>query len=462
MFKKEFIGRKRELTELNARYNGDKKEFGVIYGRRRIGKSALIKEFLADKNGVLFQAKKDNAYGNLRSFSYEVNKLVNLPKNYVFSGWEEAFDTILDYAKDKRFVLAIDEYPYIVEQDGSFPSILQEFVDRASENLFILISGSDVSLLKKEIQNHASPLYKRRTFEMLIAQLPYEEAVEFLSQYPNEIKCNYLALMSTFPYYLSAINPKLSFEDNIKNLLFNQYGTFFTLPDQLLSNSTKIQDVYNAILMAIAHRKRTNKEIADYIHEEDAKVAKYLLTLLDSELVIKCETFMGNKKTNYYEIGDPLLRFWYTFIFDNQERIKTNGERVFGELSEKIHQFICRGFEEVCRLYIQQMNINGELEEVFPKLQVYRVEKSKVGRSIELDGLSLMNNTLLVMESKYRTIPFNLEMLEHLKESVSVFSEKYKRRYYIFSKAVFADDVKALAGEDMKLYELNDLFFSGK
>ena len=79
----------------------------------------------------LFQAKKDNTYGNLRSFSYEVNKLVNLPKNYVFSGWEEAFDTILDYAKDKRFVLAIDEYPYIVEQDGSFPSILQEFVDRA-------------------------------------------------------------------------------------------------------------------------------------------------------------------------------------------------------------------------------------------------------------------------------------------------------------------------------------------
>ena len=131
-------------------------------------------------------------------------------------------------------------------------------------------------------------------------------------------------------------------------------------------------------------------------------------------------------------------------------------------MSEKIHQFICRGFEEVCRLYIQQMNINGELEEVFPKLQVYRVEKSKVGRSIELDGLSLMNNTLLVMESKYRTIPFNLEMLEHLKESVSVFSEKYKRRYYIFSKAGFADDVKALAGEDMKLYELNDLFFAGK
>lgn len=458
MFEKKFIGRKRELRELNARYEGHRKEFGVIYGRRRIGKSALMKAFLANKNGILFQAKKDNAYGNLRSFSYEINKLVNLPKNYVFSGWEEAFDAVLDYARGKRFVLAIDEYPYVVEQDGSFPSILQEFVDCADENLFVLISGSDVSLLKKEIQDHASPLYKRRTFEMAITQMPYEEAVEFLSQYSNEVKCNYLALMSTFPYYLSAIDPKLSFEENIKNLLFNQYGTFFTLPDQLLSNSTKVQDVYNAILMAIAHRKHTNKEIADYIHEEEAKVAKYLLTLLDSELVIKCETFMGNKKTNYYEIGDPLLRFWYAFIFDNQERIKTNGEMVFTELSESIRQFICRGFEEVCRLYVQQMNMNGGLQEVFPKLRVYRVEKSRLGRSVELDGLALANDTLLVMECKYRKIPFSLKMLNHLKESASVFAEKYKRKYYIFSKVGFTEEVKNLSDENIRLFELNDLF----
>lgn len=458
MLKKEFIGRKNELKELNLRYNSGRKEFGVIYGRRRIGKSALITRFLSNKNGILFQAKKDNAYGNLRSFSYELNKVLRYPKHYVFSSWEEAFDTVLEYAKKERFVLAIDEYPYIVEQDASFSSVLQAFVDRAAENIFILISGSDVSLLKKEIQDHASPLYKRRTFEMAITQMPYREAVEFLSNFPDETKCDYLALMSTFPYYLSAINPDLSFADNIKNLLFNQYGTFFTLPDQLLSNSTKVQDVYNAILTAIAHRKRTNKEIADYIHEEDSKVAKYLLTLLDSELVIKCETFMGNKKTNYYEIGDPLLKFWYTFIFDNQERIKTNGERVYQELKENIHQFICCGFEEVCRLYVQQLNIDGELSEVFPKLQTYRVEKSKLGRSVEIDGLALANDTLIVIECKYRTVPFNMEMLEHLKESSSVFAEKYKREYYIFSKAGFTTEVKQAEADNVKLLGLKDLF----
>ena len=167
---------------------------------------------------------------------------------------------------------------------------------------------------------------------------------------------------------------------------------------------------------------------------------------------------MGNKKTNYYEIGDPLLRFWYTFIFDNQERIKTNGERVYQEVKENIHQFICRWFEEVCRLYVQQLNIDGELKEVFPKVQTYKVEKSKLGRSVEIDGLALSNDTLLVLECKYRTIPFNMEMLEHLQESASVFAEKYKRKYYIFSKAGFTNEVKQAKGDNVKIYAMEDLF----
>lgn len=457
-----FIGREKELKELNNRYYSNRKEFGVIYGRRRIGKSILLSKFLEDKDGILFQAKNDNEYGNLRSFSYVINKFLNYPNNYVFQGWEEAFDAILDYAKDKRFVLAIDEYPYILKQDHSFSSILQEFVDKANDNLFILISGSDISMLKNEIKDHNPPLYKRRTFEMPIMQLPYDEALTFFSNIDDEIKCNYLSLFSTYPYYLSAINQNLSFDDNLKNLLFNQYGTFFTLPDQLLSNSTKVQDVYNSILLAIAHRKRTIKDISDYIHEESAKVAKYLSTLLDSEIVVKCETFMGNKKTNYYEISDTLLKFWYTFIFDNQERIKINGEKVYQEKEEQIKQFLSHGFEEVCRLYIQYLNEKGLLSEVFLKPQTYKVEKSKLGRSIELDGLSLSHNTLLIIECKYRSIPFDKTMLNHLIENTSVFPSKYQKEYYIFSKAGFTDDVKTLQDNTLHLIEFKELMNPNK
>ncbi|MDO5435315.1 MAG: ATP-binding protein [Clostridia bacterium] len=453
-----FVGRTRELQELENRFASGRKEFGVIYGRRRIGKSELIRHFLMSKKSLMFQAKKDNAYGNLRSFSYELNKQLGQPKGFVYSSWEEALDAVTEYAGEERFVLAIDEYPYIVEQDGSFPSVMQEFIDRSGENLFLLISGSDVSMLKNEIKDHASPLYKRRTFEMSIRQLPFREALGFLEGYENEVKCDYLALMSTFPYYLAAIDGSKSFDENIRNLMFNQYGTFFTLPDQLLSNATKVQDVYNAILMAIAHRRHTNKEIADYIHEEEAKVAKYMVTLLESELVIKNMTFMGNKKTLYYEIGDPLLKLWYRFIFDNQERIRTNGDKVYESMKNEIKTFICHGFEEVCRLYIDQMNMDCELPEVFEKPRVYRVEKSVLGRSVELDGLSLANGILLVMECKYRQTPFTKRMLEHLVESASVFPDKYRREYYLFSKNGFESGLQTDTEQNMHCFDLKRMF----
>ena len=453
-----FIGRKKELNELNFRFNNSKKEFGVIYGRRRIGKSTLINEFLKDKPNIFFQAKKDNMYGNLRSFSYEIDKLLDLPKSFVFSSMEEAFDSLIEYAKGKRFVIAIDEYPYIVNQDASFPSILQEAIDRAPENLFFLISGSDVGMLKNELEDHNSPLYKRRTFEMNVTKLKYSESLEYLKNVDNETKIKYLSFTSTYPYYLSAMDFDIPFEENIKRLLFNEYGTFFTLPDQLLSNSLNTQDVYNAILYAVSKRKRSNKEIAEYIHEDEAKVSKYIKTLLQSELLDKRETYNGNKKTVYYEIGDPMLRFWYMFIFNNMEKIRMNGEFVYNNLQEDIKQFICYGFEEVSRLYMDELNSKGLLGNIFAPFKPYKVEKSILNRSIEIDGLSNDDEKLIVMECKYRKEKFTLSMLKHLEESASVFPSKYNRVYYLFSKNGFDDEIKKMQSDKYHIVELDDMF----
>ena len=397
-------------------------------------------------------------YGNLRSFSYEIDKLLDLPKSFVFSSMEEAFDSLIEYAKGKRFVIAIDEYPYIVNQDASFPSVLQEAIDRAPENLFFLISGSDVGMLKKELEDHNSPLYKRRTFEMNVTKLKYSESLEYLKNVDNETKIKYLSFTSTYPYYLSAMDFDIPFEENIKRLLFNEYGTFFTLPDQLLSNSLNTQDVYNAILYAVSKRKRSNKEIAEYIHEDEAKVSKYIKTLLQSELLDKRETYNGNKKTVYYEIGDPMLRFWYMFIFNNMEKIRMNGEFVYNNLQEDIKQFICYGFEEVARLYMDELNSKGLLGNIFAPFKPYKVEKSILNRSIEIDGLSNDDEKLIVMECKYRKEKFTLSMLKHLEESASVFPSKYNRVYYLFSKNGFDDEIKKIQSDKYHIVELDDMF----
>lgn len=453
-----FIGRKEELNFLEAKYKNGKKEFGVIYGRRRIGKSALLAEFLKDKKSLFFQAKKDSIQGNLNSFSYEIDKVLNLPNKFVFGSFKEAFDALFDSVKDERFVVAIDEYPYIVKQNNSFPSIFQEIIDKAPNNIFFIISGSDISMLKEEIENHNSPLYKRRSFEMEIRKLKYEEVIPYLSNLNNEDKISYLSLTSLYPYYLNAINFNLSFEENVVSWLFNEYGAFFSLPDQLLSNSTHSQDIYNAILYAISKRHKTIKEISIFTNEEEAKIAKYMITLLSSELVDKRETYLGNKKTTYYEIGDPMLRFWFSFVYDNQERIKINGLLVFEGLKEEIRHFISFGFEDVSRLYMDYLNRKGYLGDVFSPFKKYKADKSKLGRSVEIDALSDNGKVLIVIECKYRNVLFDLPTFLHLQESASIFKEKLKREYYLFSKSGFTNSLMNEVKDNVHLISLKELF----
>ncbi len=416
----------------------------------------MLSEFAEGKSCVLFQAKRDSAYGNLCSFSYLLDKTLGLPLNYVFASYEEAFDSLRERTKGGRFLLIIDEYPYILEQEPSFSSTIQELYDRSGDNLFLILSGSDVSFLKEEIENHDSPLYKRRTFEMRVKKLSFIEAMAFLADLSVKTRCDYLSLFGPYPYYLASIDHKLSFASNVKRLLFDQYGPFFSLPDQLLSNSTKVQDVYNAILLAISHRRRSVKEISLYIREEEAKVSKYLSTLLKSEIVERRTAFMGSQKTAYYEISDSLLRFYFQFVFQEQERIRYNGEIVYKENEDKINGFICHGFEGVCSLYLEELNRKGELGTVFPQTKNFRADKSKLGRSIEIDGLSEANGSLLVMECKYGNCRFDKAMLNHLKESASIFSDDLKRLYCVFSRSGFEDDLKE--GDDLKLFDLDKMF----
>ena len=451
-----FLGRKNELEKLNRRYKGTRKEFGVIYGRRRIGKTELVKEFFKDKDGLFFQARRDTAYGNFRSFSYELDKLLGLPVSFIFPNWESAFDSLTEHFENRRFVLVVDEYPYIVSQNGSFSSLMQAFYDHAGDNLFLILPGSDVSFLKNEIQDHASPLCKRRTFEMELTRLGFDEAVSFFDGLDAETKCDFLSLTSSYPFYLFAIDKNKTFKENIRSLFFHQFGPFFDLPDQILSNSTNVQDVYNGILSSFAHRHYRVADIASDLPEDPAKVSKYLATLVHGEIIEKRQTFMGNQKSHYYVIADPMLRFCYIFIYEDQERIKGNGEAVFREKEEAIHDFVCRAFADTSTLYVEKLNREGILSKVYPRLQNFKVDQTKLGRSVELDGLAESGDSLLVMECKYRNIPFTNAMMEHLKESASIFSKKRAREYCIFSKSGFSKDF--LRQENVRCFDLNDMF----
>lgn len=458
-----FIGREEELRELNERFNSGRFEMGVVYGSRRIGKTSILKQFIKGKLAFYFQAKESNELDNRTAFSNKVNELIGVPYSFVYPTYSDGFDALLKYANSKPMVIVIDEIAFISQSDKGFLSELQYNIDHKFKEteIKLILSGSTISFMKDILKNKRGPLFQRSTFQMNVKKLVYSDALKFLEGLSIEEKFKYLSIFGERPFYLEMIDKSKSFEENIYNLLFNKFGNLIDAPDKVLPSASKDQNTYNTILKAIAHRKRTNKEIADYIGKETNYVASYLPKLVDNEIIEKRESFNKNQKMNYYEISDNLIRFWYRFVFDNRDEVLGDlGKVIYEDKAEEISLFISVGFEDIALSYLTEKNVKGELSYHYGVIRGYKVDNSKLGRSIELDGLAQgigkAKNRLLVAECKYRNKSLSLSVLEHLKESLSIFpSEHYD--IYLFSKSGFADDILALKDSSIHLVSLEDM-----
>lgn len=458
-----FIGRKEELAELSTRFDSGRFEMGVVYGSRRIGKTSLLKEFIKDKAAFYFQAKESSELDNRTAFSVEVNKVIGVPYSFVYPSYSDGFDALLKYADGKPFVIVIDEIAFISQSDKGFLSELQFNIDhkfKATE-VKLILSGSTISFMKDIIKDKTGPLFQRSTFQMHIKKLIYSDALAFLDGLSAEDKIRYLSIFGEHPFYLEMIDKSRSFDENVFNLLFSRFGNLIDAPNKVLPSASKDQNTYNTILKAIAHRRRTNKEIAEYIGKDPNYVASYLPRLIDNEIIEKRESFNRNQKMNYYEISDNLIRFWYRFVFDNREEIEQNmGKVIFDENLSDINLFISVGFEDVALSYLTERNVKGELGYYYEVIRGYKVDNSKLGRSIELDGLAKgigkAKNRLLVAECKYRNKALSLAVLEHVRESLSIFTAEHYD-IYLFSKVGFADDLLALNDPLIHLISITDM-----
>ena len=459
----DFIGRKEELAELNARFTSGRFEMGVVYGSRRIGKTTLLMEFSKNKFAFYFQAKESNELDNRTAFSTKVNKLIGVPYAFVYPSYSDGFDALLKYADGKPIVIVIDEIAFIAQSDKGFLSELQYNIDHKFKEteVKLILSGSTISFMKDILKNKRGPLFQRSTFQMHIKKLIYSDALTFLDGLSSEEKIQYLSIFGERPFYLEMIDKTKSFDENIFGLLFSRFGNLIDAPDKVLPSASKDQNTYNTILKAIAHRRRTNKEIAEYIGKDPNYVSVYLPKLVENEIIEKRESFNKNQKMNYYEISDNLIRFWYRFVFDNRDEILQDmGKVIYDESLEDIALFISAGFEDVALSYLTEKNINGELGYHYEVIRDYKVDNSKLGRSIELDGLAKgigkSKNRLLVVECKYRNKDLSLAVLEHLKESLTIFPAEYYD-IYLFSKSGFDDDILSLNDPSVHLISIEDM-----
>ena len=250
-----FIGREQELASLNKLYASDKFEFVVIYGRRRVGKTALINQFIKDKKAIYFMGVESNAKQNLENFSKNIMEYsTGVQVDTSFLSFQAALEYVFQLAEKERLILAIDEYPYVARSSKSLASTFQLLIDKCKDNskLMLILCGSSMSYMEDHVLAYKAPLYGRRTAQMKILSFDFVDTCRYFKNFSDEDKALIYGIVGGTPQYLLQMDDRLSVEDNIKNTFLNQTSSLFEEPENLLKQEVREPAIYNAIITAIA------------------------------------------------------------------------------------------------------------------------------------------------------------------------------------------------------------------
>ncbi len=389
-----FIDRDRELALLNKRYGSGKAELVFIYGRRRVGKTRLVKEFLKGKRGVYLLAKQTSVKENLTSFSRRISEALGdeLLKLSPLQSWDALFHYM---SRDDRIVFVIDEFPYLVELDPSLPSVLQYHWDEhmSSSKVFLILTGSTVSLME-ELMGPKSPLYGRRTGQIKVNPLDYFQARLFFSKYGTEDAVRAYSILGGTPAYLNLFRDSISLRENLINNL-RADSLLYSDAMFLLREEVREPHNYMAVLEAVASGYNRFGQIADVTGLGRSSLGKYLSVLQELGFLERL-TPIGSRKRGIYRIRDPYLRFWFRFIYPNQDLVEYGEvDRLVDLILKELDTYVGEVFEDVVAQLLRRMNYLGELPFRFSSLgKWWHGDK-------EFDLVALGKGKALIVEVKW-------------------------------------------------------------
>lgn len=461
-----FLCREKELSELNKKYDGNKFECIVIYGRRRVGKTSLINEFCKGKPTIFFSALNSNAKENLEALSQAIYQKDHEDASSapIYNSFDDAFTAITEISKSERLVFVIDEYPYLAKADSSISSRLQHLIDHIWEKgqIFLILCGSSMSFMENQVLGYESPLYGRRTAQYKIKALTYRDIVQFNPELTSEQQALIYGITGGIPHYINKLDVKNDLDEALMENLFNPSGYLFEEPENLLKQELREPAIYNSIISAVANGASRSNEISTKVGLESGICSKYIKVLLDLE-ILKKETPITEKvgKKSIYSIGDNFFRFWYRFVPKNMSAIIRNRVDVVYEKAIKKYYSDYMGyvFEQMCKDYILQYEDNDEY--IVSDVGQWWGTDAKAKKEIQIDivGTPLEGNEYLIGSCKYRNEKIGIDELELLKHYASVFGKGTSYRYYIFSKGGFTDALlKAGETENVTLLTLEDIY----
>lgn len=479
-----FIGREAELAFLEDKYKEERGQLIVLYGRRRVGKTETLREFCKGKPHVFYSCTQCANKVQLARFSKQLLKEDIPAAQYIteFADWEKAFRSILDLPYgDKKKLIVIDEFPYMCKGDAAIPSGLQNLWDEClkDSNVMIILCGSAMSFMERELLAEKNPLYGRATGIYKMREMGFYDACKFFPDYTPWEKVVAYAVLGGIPHYLNQFRRDLSLEENIKKHILTKGSILYSEVDFLLHQELRETSVYNSIIEAVALGSTRLNEISQKsLVEDTSKTSVYLKNLMELGIVERefsvdaAVKEKANAGRGMYRLSDNFFRFWYTFGYANFSQLEdgdVDGMWTY-VVAPALQEFAALPFEEICREFVKEQQKKNLLPFRYQKMGRWygkttvrniKDEKGMTVAETEIDLLAIGadGKEYMVGECKFKKVPFSYSEYLNTVAKLAPLKENVTFYYLLFSACGFDEKIENAAMEDdtLRLYELETI-----
>ena len=445
-----FVNRKLELQFLLDRITSNKAELIIVYGRRRIGKTELLKEAFQKRKAIYFAADLGADQDQRRRLSEAIYLVYPNPllRADPPPEWEPLLRYLVDLGKKERIILIMDEFPYLCSSHPALPSILQRIWDETGKDskLYLILCGSFVSFMEREILGQKSPLYGRRTGQLLLQSLPVYTLKEFFPSYSPEERTSTYAILGGVPAYLIQFSDKLSLAQNIKKEILNTRAFLYDEVRFILMEELRDPKHYLSVLQSIAFGNTRMNDIVQRTGIERGPVSKYLSVLQDLRLIERetpvTEKHPEKSRKGIYRLSDNFFRFWFRFVLPYKSRLVEGGSRKLleQEILPNLDNFIGQVFDRICAEIFQHL---------FPK-RIMRLDCDRVGRwwggNEEIDLVGMAGDIpVFAAECKWSKKPIGMNVLRDLRRKGTLIAPEgnvAKIRLGLFSRSGFTKEIE--------------------
>ena len=450
-----FINREAELAQLERQYAVDSGSLVVLYGRRRLGKTSLLRHFAADKPHCYFMADRAGECDLRRSLAKAMALALQEPvlETAEYASWYDLFAAFDRFRpSDQRFVLIFDEYQYLCQVQPAFSSFLQKWWDEhwCRANMVLILCGSVTSMMYKETLAASSPLYGRASAQLLLRPIGFSHISKFLPEKNCTERLEFFALTGGVPRYLHLASPYPNFKEALAALVLHPDGILHNEARQLLQEEIQTPNQCWSILNAIGSGANRISEIAGRTGQPANKLTRYLDLLKDLHLVRRetpvLEKNPAKSKKGIYVVSDPFFRMWFGAIYPYMSFFEfAETEPAYSRIEPLINKLIAECYEEVCRQWIRERALHFNAASVGRQWSsAYEIDVAAVNTKFELT---------VVGECKWSDNKIGISLFRELEEKVlsNNLSMAEDCRYILFSKSGFTSDLEKLAAEEKNI-----------